>query len=362
MRRDLDKRTKDLREREKELRCIYEIAKIRDKNASLPETIQMIVNVMPVAWLYPQVACVRVMFDGREFTSKNPGRRCDRRRSDILVHDENKGFVEIAYTKKMPRRDEGPFLAAERNLLDSIAKRIGKIAERAAVEKQLKNANRRFRELFGHVESVKDEERARIASELHDDLGQILTSLKVVAGKLKRSERRGDEPFHAKVNLICELVDSSLNSVHGIVSKLRPPLLEHFGLSLSIKRHMKEFQEHSGIDCNIELRAGRFTLDQERSTGLFRILQGLLSNVMRHARATKVEVSLKHNSGVLALSVKDNGRGFKTGKEPALGAFGIESIRQRMRYWNGHLEIETAPGQGCAVTVSMPVQDAGIRS
>jgi len=354
--------TKDLREREKELKCIYRIAEIRDRNAPLFETVQMIVDILPSAWLHPNVACARVMLDGRGLKSKNLGRCCDRQRSDIVVFGEKKGVLEIIYTKKMPRRDEGPFLAAERSLLDAVANRIGKIVERADMEQRLKDSNQRLRDLFGHLESAREGERSRIASEVHDSLGQMLATLKVMAGKLYRSERNVDGTLRDKLKLICGLVDSSLDSTHDIVSKLRPPLLEHLGLAASIKRYLKEFQEHSGIKCSVDLRARSFVLDQERSTGLFRILQGLLSNIVRHAHATKVSVGLRRSGRHLLLSARDNGRGFSTEEKLGHGSYGIQSIRERMRYWGGQFEIETTPGRGCSVTVKMPIQNIGARS
>ena len=228
------------------------------------------------------------------------------------------------------------------------------IAERRLAEEQLKASEENLRALAARLQSVVEEERTRIAREIHDELGQALTGLKMdltwLAGKLPK----GQKSLTGKMTSVFELIDGTIQSVRRIASGLRPDVLDEVGLAAAIGWQTHDFQKRTGIRCKIEVPADGATVDKERSTAAFRIFQELLTNVARHAQATKVGIALQLDDHSLVLKVEDNGKGIASTEPHRTKSLGLLGIRERVALFGGKVEITGTPGKGTRVTVSIP--------
>ena len=349
-----------LQERVKELNCLYGISKIVEKSdISLDETLQLIVELIPSAWQYPDIACARVILDGKHFETRNFKKTKWIQSVDLGINGNIAGRVEVGYLRKKPEKDEGPFLKEERNLLNVIGERLAKIIERKRAEAALKSSHRQLRSLSLHLQSVRERERTHIAREIHDELGQALTALKIDVSWLGKKLTENQQSLVAKTRLMAELIDTTIHTVQRISEELRPALLDDLGLSAAIRWQAKKFQEHSGINCEVSISPDEIILDRDRSTMIFRVFQETLTNIARHANATKVKIDLKENNDNLEMKVKDNGRGIERQQFFAPQSFGLIGIRERVRRWNGEFEIRGTPNRGTTVIVSIPLAGQG---
>ena len=228
------------------------------------------------------------------------------------------------------------------------------LAERAATESRLRASEEKLRALAMHLESVREEERIRIAREVHDDLGQALTGLKFdLASFAKQFE--GDAPAvrQEKQAALGTAIDRIINSVRRISSGLRPEVLDEIGLSAAIEWQAREFQRRTGIRCTVEVEQSVTNVDQERSTALFRVFQELLTNVARHANATRVNATLVDGDEI-ALTVEDNGRGITHKEIESPRSLGFLGLRERVLAFGGTIDVKGEEGRGTRVSVTIP--------
>lgn len=224
------------------------------------------------------------------------------------------------------------------------------VAERSAA---LEAANRRLQDLSGYLQNVREEERTRIAREIHDELGQSLTAMRMELSLLRRGLPADQRQSVERAGALTVLVDSTAQAVKRISQDLRPGILDHLGLSAAVEWQAEEFERRTGIPCDVALEPGEITLDEERSTAVFRIFQEALTNVARHAQARDVSVLLRSDSSGLVLQVRDNGQGMEERRAPGR-CFGIIGIQERVRAWHGSLDIASVRGEGTTVTVRLP--------
>jgi len=230
------------------------------------------------------------------------------------------------------------------------------LAERALTEQRLRASEENLRALAGHLQSVREEERIHIAREIHDELGQALTGLKFDLASFARSYEADDTRIRAdKQHSLAIAIDRIINSVRRIASGLRPEVLDEIGLAAAFEWQAREFQRRTGIRCLVAIDPNFFDPDKERSTALFRIFQELLTNVARHANATRVNVALVEGPGALALSVEDNGRGIKDNEIESPRSLGFLGLRERVLAFGGMIEVKGDQGKGTKVAVSIPV-------
>jgi signal transduction histidine kinase len=230
------------------------------------------------------------------------------------------------------------------------------LAERALTEQRLRTAEENLRALAAHLQSVREEERIYIAREIHDELGQALTGLKFDIGSLAKGHGTDDaHAFAQKTQAISQAIDRIINSVRRISSGLRPEVLDEIGLGAAIEWQAREFQRRTGVRCLVELPPNFRDPDQERSTALFRIFQELLTNVARHANATRVDVKLDEiDDQGLALTVADNGRGVKPAELESPSSLGFLGLRERVLAFGGTLDVKGEEGKGTTVSVTIP--------
>jgi PAS domain S-box-containing protein len=229
------------------------------------------------------------------------------------------------------------------------------ISDRKEAEEQLETSREQLRDLSQHLESVREEERTNSAREIHDELGQLLTALKIdiswVAKRLPKTEASLTE----KTKTMYELIDRAIQTVKRISSELRPGLLDDLGLAAAIEWQAQELGKHTDIDFEFRASPKEITLDRDRSTAIFRICQEALTNVVRHANATKVKLSLQEKRGRILLRISDNGKGIKEKQLSDPKAFGLIGMRERARFWRGEIKISGTPGKGTTVAVSIPL-------
>ena len=232
------------------------------------------------------------------------------------------------------------------------------VATRRQAEQHDAQLASELRALAAHVTSAREEERRRIALELHDELGQALTALKFDLGRLVRGLPR-DTETRCHLQGMLDRVAGTIRSVRRIGTQLHPPVLDTLGLSDAIDWQVKEFQARTGIRCTVFLRAGALELSADQATSLFRILQEALTNVAKHARATRVTVSLRRHGDNLQLRIRDNGQGFRSPDRADVRTLGIVGMRERAILLSGEVAIRSVRGRGTTVTVRIPYGPPG---
>ncbi len=229
------------------------------------------------------------------------------------------------------------------------------ITDRKRAEEELSRSRQELRLLASRIEQVRENERAGIARELHDQVGQALTALKMDIDRLGSMVDEQDSTKRTMLRDMAALVLRTGDDVRRISSDLRPGILDDFGLVSAIEWQLSSFQEHSGIRCDLVADIDESLVDRARSTALFRVFQELLTNVSRHAEATEVEVTVYLADGELTLSVADNGRGVSHTKLESRTALGIIGMRERLLPFNGTLTYESLRPSGTVAMVVMPL-------
>ena len=218
---------------------------------------------------------------------------------------------------------------------------------------RLKESEDKLRRLAAHLISVREEERAHIAREIHDELGQVLTGLKMEVTWL--AKRLKEKPLVEKTDSMCKLIDATVGTVRKIATGLRPEMLDDMGIIAAVGWQAKEFQKRTGIRCRAKLPP-EVKLDIDVSTTMFRIFQEILTNVARHSRATRVEIELTVAEDRVALEVSDNGVGISDTDMSGKKSLGLLGMHERALLFGGEVKIVGAPSQGTQVSVSIPLK------
>lgn len=229
------------------------------------------------------------------------------------------------------------------------------ITERKEAEEQLERSLEQLRALSARLQSVREEERTRIAREIHDELGQAMTGLKMDLAWLARQLPTDAPSLRQKVASMSHLVDETIQVVRRISTELRPGVLDDLGLLAALEWQAQDFQTRTGIRCRLVTTVEELELDADRSTALFRIFQETLTNVARHAQATEVTVRLDVCEDHLILEVKDNGVGISSQALADSHSLGLLGMRERALLFGGSVEVRGEPERGTTVTVRIPV-------
>ena len=216
-------------------------------------------------------------------------------------------------------------------LLDKVSKQIGMAIKNAKQAEDIEKSNNELmllkdnlemkvnertselRALTAHIQSIREEERKQISREIHDELGQDLTNLKIdifmIVKDLNAKDEENIEVVINKINSVTKKIDNSLNTVRRIATQLRPSILDNLGLVAAIKWQLKEFEERTKINCEFKNSIKKLNYSQDTTTAIFRIFQEILTNIARHSKANKVKTKLSRNRNKLVLEVNDNGKG-----------------------------------------------------
>jgi PAS domain S-box-containing protein len=236
------------------------------------------------------------------------------------------------------------------------------ITERRRGEEDLKRSREELRLLAAHLESVREEERTRIAREIHDELGQMLTGLKMDLSWMERrlptiADESVRQPLSDKSKSMVELLDQMVKTVRKISAELRPGVLDDLGLLPAMEWQARDWEVRTSIACKVFSDLGEHPVSPNCDTALFRIFQETLTNVARHAQATQVHARLGLEAGELVLEIKDNGRGITEDEQRHTKSFGLLGMKERATMLGGQFSIQGAPGQGTTVHVRIPAGD-----
>ncbi|HYD79833.1 MAG TPA: histidine kinase [Paucimonas sp.] len=228
------------------------------------------------------------------------------------------------------------------------------ITQSKLAEAEIKRSREQLAELSAHIQTVKEQERARIAREIHDDLGGNLTAIKMALALLTRRLPAGDNVLLEKANYVDALIDRSIEAVHRISGDLRPGVLD-FGLVAAIDWQAKEFEKQAGIPCEFTSNQKEIDLDLDQATALFRVFQEALTNIAKHARASRVAVRLSRTNRNLRLEVTDDGRGIAPADRMKPKSFGIRGMMERAKALGGDVSIGAGGAGGTVVTIKIPL-------
>jgi signal transduction histidine kinase len=220
---------------------------------------------------------------------------------------------------------------------------------------RLKNSRKELRNLTTHLFTVREEERAHIAREIHDELAQTLTTLKLDLLSLDKRLPKNQKSLHKTTKSMSKLIEMSIRTVQEISSDLRPRLLDDLGLKASLNWYAKKIKKQGGITCELVLDFEEANLDQIRTITVFRIIQEAITNVVRHAHATKARASLIENGNSLKIEVKDNGIGITQKQISDSESLGIIGLRERVYLCEGKVEIKGTQNKGTTVSVCIPL-------
>ncbi|KAF1069754.1 MAG: Signal transduction histidine-protein kinase/phosphatase DegS [Pseudomonas citronellolis] len=228
------------------------------------------------------------------------------------------------------------------------------INENKQIELELAESRGHLRELSAHLESVREEEKARIAREVHDELGQMLTVLKLETSMCELAYGEQDEGLRERLGNMKRLIAQLFQLVRDVATALRPPILDA-GIGSAVEWQARRFEARTQIPCLAQVPENPPQLDDAKAVGLFRILQEALTNVMRHAQAHSVELSLDIEDETLCLTIADDGRGFDPDSQRRGASFGLVGMRERVLMLGGSLEIASRPGEGTTLRVRVPL-------
>jgi len=230
------------------------------------------------------------------------------------------------------------------------------ITDNKRTELSLAESRQSLRELSAHLESVREEEKARIAREVHDELGQMLTVLRLEMSMCEMGFAHLDRKLQERLFNMKRLIEQTFQIVRDVASALRPPILDA-GIASAVEWQVRRFEARTQIPCLVSVPEQPVALSDSKAIGLFRILQEALTNVMRHADAHSVHLLLECQNTCLSLRISDDGRGFDPLASRAGVSFGLVGIRERVLLLGGTLEIDSHPGQGTTLRVSVPLDE-----
>ncbi|BCB28668.1 sensor kinase [Sulfurimicrobium lacus] len=226
------------------------------------------------------------------------------------------------------------------------------ITARKQMENELRESRRQLRALSEFLQTVREEERRRIARELHDELGQALTALKIDLEWLQLRNTSPDDKVAGKLLSMGQMLGKTVESVRRIAEDLRPGMLDDLGLAAAIEWQVEQFQERTGIRCELSMNRDEFELEDRVATSVFRIIQEALTNVARHAEADAANITVEEADGEIRLEVRDNGKGFQP--TPKKRSYGLLGIRERVNMLGGEVEILSKLGDGTRVRATIP--------
>ena len=344
-----------VQERVKELNCLYSISAFGYKpHVSLAENIQGVVTLIPPAWQYPEMTCARIILEGKEFRTLNFKETSWKQSCEIILNQEQIGLVEVFYLKELPQRDEGPFIAEERLLIEAIAEHVSRNVERHRSEESIKSLSR---ELI----RIQERERHRISRDLHDKVAQDLASLKIAIETLFCDIPAIVRSQTLKMAKILQILEESIRSVRKISYDLHPAGLDEMGLAVALEMLCNEYSEHHAIDIGFH-SAGieKLKMDSNTQINLYRIVQEGLNNISRHAEAKNVRLKLVAAYPNIILRMEDDGKGFEIEKRMRESVLekrmGLMSMRERANLLGGKVRITSKEGKGTKVVVKFPYQ------
>ncbi|UCH42759.1 MAG: GAF domain-containing protein [Dehalococcoidales bacterium] len=291
-------------------------------------------------------------------------------RPDLVNAEGIKGFVSIPLKAKervvgvmnVASHTAGKFGSDDISLLSSIGDYLGTAIEQASLHERLTRAGERYRALLQHALTAQEEERKRIARELHDETSQAITSstlsLHAIIG-LAEMKGIGDAEFMERLKTTHSYLVHTGNEIVKLMKALRPTLLDELGMAAAIHRYAKDALQPQGINVSTEFEGADQRFQPEVEVTLFRVAQGLIGNILEHSEASNTSIRLECNDSECVLHIEDDGKGFDVSKliqvDPSGRGAGLFTMKERVRLVGGNCQVESQPGRGTQVTVKVPI-------
>jgi signal transduction histidine kinase len=347
-----------LQERIKELTALHKAVRVmQDSAKSSSEVLQDIVDLLPPAWQYPETTAARIVFDEIECVTPNFRRTPWVQSAPLKTVAGRNGIIEVVYLQEKPSEAEGPFLAEERELINSLADSVSSYLDRKQTEAALRQTHERLQALSQRLMHVQEQERRHLARDLHDEIGQALTAVKMNLQTLQR----GSDTAHIAPSLSDSLniIDHIMQHVRDLSLDLRPSLLDDLGLVSAVRWYVSRQAERAGWTVQVLAEDSLSHLPSDMAVACYRIVQEAVTNAMRHAHAHHVSVTLHKGDRELDISIRDDGVGFnvmhahqRAAQGQSLGLLGME---ERIRLLEGRLNVRSSPGKGTEVMASIPL-------
>ena len=344
-----------LGERVKELTALHGVAQLlTDRTKTVSSLLQEIVSTLPPAWQYPELAAARIRFDGIEYTSAGFASSPWKQTAEVALADGRMLVIEVFYLVEQPTEWEGPFLAEERRLINSLAQMLKSALDRRQAEEALKDSEGRIRDMAGRLILAQEEERMRIARDLHDDVLQQLGGLEIEIGALRKQLGTNPAALESLSGLQVRARQVS-NVIRHITHELHPSMLTFANLFVALRSHCEEFEKSTGIRLALKTEGAPEHLPQQVSLNLYRIIQEALHNIAKHSGSPEASITVVIDAAECQLRISDRGRGFVLKEALKGGGLGLNSIEERTHLMKGTLCIESEPLKGTAVLVRTPI-------
>jgi PAS domain S-box-containing protein len=349
----LQQQRNELEKRVKELDCLFGISKlVEQQELSLYELLQGIVEVIPFAWQYPEITCARITLDDKEFKTENFDETIWKQTTNITALGMPIGVVEVCYLKERSEKHEGPFLEEERSLIEAIAERLGRMIERNRSEE-------RIRTLSQELMKAQEIARQKLACDLHDNLAQDLSTLKIGLNTLYDDQPDISPDARQRVSELSKGLQYCISTVRDMAYNLHPASLEELGLVKTIHRYCEEFSASFAIETEVfSVGMDSIELDFDTEISLYRMIQEGLNNVRKHSEASHVIIRLSLSFPYIMLSIEDNGKGFDVEKHSGTSLqekrMGLRSMEQRVAFLGGKMKIESRPTLGTRILAKIP--------
>jgi PAS domain S-box-containing protein len=233
------------------------------------------------------------------------------------------------------------------------------VTERVRSEEELRRSRAEIHELALVASTAREQEKSRIARELHDELGQALTALRIDVGWLRDKVGAGNAEVVAKLAAMQLLIDGTVAASRRISADLRPLMLDDLGLAAATEWLVQNFSNRTGIDCVLDADEEDLDLQDPHATAVFRVIQESLTNIAKHAEATRVAVRARREGGEIHLTIEDNGRGFAAGGPRKPGSYGLVGLRERAILLDGAVSVESEAGRGTRIDMRLPLARVG---
>ena len=227
-------------------------------------------------------------------------------------------------------------------------------SERIKAQEEIKETSEKLRELTAHLLSIREEERKRIGREIHDELGQQLTAIKMDVSWIDKKVPISTPLVKTKLKNIIELLDGSNHSIRRILSELRPAVLDDYGLREALEWLNSQFSNNTGIPVFFDIEETIIKIPEEIATCIFRVYQEALTNITRYAHAKKVNTALEIKDNVITVIIKDDGKGFDAAFLKNKKSFGILGMKERIFAAGGKFELVSDSGKGTSITICIP--------